>query len=61
MRQEATDEIARRLAPAKGDLTRAAADLVASAAHELVAKEITDDDRRRLLEDSAVRLGSEAR
>jgi F-type H+-transporting ATPase subunit b len=56
VRREAAEEIERRLASAKDDLKKTASDLVASAARELVAREITDDDRRRLLEQSVARL-----
>lgn len=58
-RREAEAEIGRRLAAAKLELKRTAADLTASTARELLAAEITDDDRRRLLEESVTRLGDE--
>lgn len=56
VRREAAEDIERRLASAKDDLKKTAADLVASAARELVAREITEADRRRLLEQSIARL-----
>lgn len=56
VRREAAEEIERRLASAKDDLKKTASDLVASAARELVAREITDGDRQRLLEQSVARL-----
>jgi F-type H+-transporting ATPase subunit b len=61
VKKEATEEIERRVAAARADLERAASDLVASAAVELLSREITADDRRRLLEDSLERLRSGAR
>ncbi|MFN2385797.1 MAG: hypothetical protein ABR576_05865 [Thermoanaerobaculia bacterium] len=56
VRRQAEEEIARRLEAAKAELRRAAADLTASSARELVAREITDEDRRRLLEESVNRM-----
>jgi F-type H+-transporting ATPase subunit b len=50
--RESTEEIDRRLAFARDNLKKAAADLVASSARELVAGQITDEDRRRLLQES---------
>ncbi len=58
-RREAEAEIGRRLAAAKLELKRTAADLTASTARELLSAQITDDDRRRLLEESVTRLGDE--
>lgn len=58
-RREAEAEIGRRLAAAKLELKRTAADLTASTARELLSGEITDDDRRRLLEESVTRLADE--
>lgn len=52
VRREAEQEIARRLAFAKEELKRAAADLTAAAAIERLSAEITEDDRRRLLGDA---------
>ena len=57
VRRDAQSEIERRLDAAKDELRRAAADLTASAARELVAREITAEDRQRLLEESVTRLG----
>lgn len=54
--REATEEIDRRLAFARDTLKKAAADLVASSARELLVRQITDEDRRRLLEESLARL-----
>ena len=58
-RREAEAEIERRLAAAKLDLKRTAAELTASSARGLLAAQITDDDRKRLLEESVARLGDE--
>lgn len=58
VRRDALAEIERRLATAKDELRKTAADLTASAARELVAAQITAEDRRRLLEESVTRLGS---
>lgn len=58
-RREAEAEIERRLSAAKVELKRAAADLTASTARDLLSGEINDDDRRRLLEESVARLGDE--
>ena len=58
VRREAGEEIARRLTDAKEELRRTAADLTASAATDLLRREISDEDRRRLLEESVERLGS---
>jgi len=52
VRRDALAEIERRLALAKEDLRRTAADLTASAARDLVAAQMTPEDRRRLLEES---------
>jgi F-type H+-transporting ATPase subunit b len=57
VRRDAEAEIERRLASARDELRRAAADLTASAAREIVAAQITPEDRRRLLEDSVSRVG----
>jgi F-type H+-transporting ATPase subunit b len=58
VRRDAEAEIARRLADAKDELRRTAADLTASAARELVASQVTPEDRRRLLDESVRDLGS---
>ncbi|HMA18849.1 MAG TPA: hypothetical protein VKS03_10455, partial [Thermoanaerobaculia bacterium] len=56
VRREAEEEIGRRLAAAKQDLRRVAADLTSGAAREMLAAQITDGDRRRLLEEGVSRL-----
>jgi F-type H+-transporting ATPase subunit b len=58
VRRESQAEIERRLAFAKEDLRRTASDLIASSARERVQREITDEDRRRLLSESVDRLES---
>jgi F-type H+-transporting ATPase subunit b len=60
VRQEAEEEIQRSLLEAREELRRAAADLTASAARELLAREINDDDRRRLLEEGLANLEKRA-
>lgn len=52
LRRNAADEIERRLASAKHELAAAAADLAAGRAREALAAAITDEDRRRLLDES---------
>ena len=61
VRREAQEEIARRLAEAKEELRRTAAELTATAAKDLLRREITEEDRRRLLDESVERLGSSSR
>jgi F-type H+-transporting ATPase subunit b len=61
VRNEAEQEIGRRLAAAKQELRKTAADLTAGVARDMLAAQITDDDRRRLLDESVDRLGSEKR
>ena len=61
VRKEAEQEISRRLAAAKQELRKTAADLTAGVAHDVLAAQITGDDRRRLLDESVKRLGSEER
>jgi len=56
IRKDAEAEIERRVAAAKAELRREAANLTASAAQEIVAREMTDEDRRRLLTESVSRL-----
>ena len=56
VRREVEEEIARRLAFAKEELRRAAADLTAAAAIERLSVEITPEDRRRLLEEAVKNL-----
>jgi len=57
VRREAELEIARRLAFAREELRRTAADLTASAAIQRLSSEVTDDDRRRLLDEALSNLG----
>jgi len=56
VRRESQEEIERRLAAAKAELREAAAGLTASGAKEILSREITEEDRRRLLTDSVTRL-----
>jgi F0F1-type ATP synthase membrane subunit b/b' len=56
VRREAEQEIARRLAFAREELRRAAADLTSSSALARLSSEITDEDRRRLLEEAVLEL-----
>jgi ATP synthase F0 subunit b len=56
IRKDSEEEITRRVAAAKADLQQTAAGLMASTAREIVSREITDDDRRRLLSESVERL-----
>jgi F-type H+-transporting ATPase subunit b len=56
VRREADEEIGRRLAAARQDLRRVAAELTSGAAREMLAAQITDDDRRRLLEEGVSQL-----
>jgi F-type H+-transporting ATPase subunit b len=56
IRKDAEEQIGRRLAAAREELRRTATDLTASAATELLAKEINDEDRRRLVADGVSRL-----
>jgi F-type H+-transporting ATPase subunit b len=60
VRREAEEEIGRRLAAAKQELRRVAADLTANAARELLASQINEEDRRRLLEESVARLAEKS-
>ena len=61
IRRDATDEIDRRVAAAREDLRRAAADAAGTAASEILSREITADDRERLLADSVASLKGSAR
>jgi F-type H+-transporting ATPase subunit b len=54
--KDAQEEIARRLAEAKTELRRTAAALTAERSTEILSREITDEDRRRLLDDGVNRL-----
>ena len=56
IRREAGEEIERRLAAAVVELRRTAAALTASTATDILAREITPEDRERLLVDSVARL-----
>ena len=56
VRRESQEEIERRLAAAKAELREAAAGLTASGAKEILSREITEEDRRRLLTDSVTQL-----
>jgi F-type H+-transporting ATPase subunit b len=54
--KDAQEEIARRLAEAKVELRKTAAALTAERSAQILAREITDEDRRRLLDDGVNRL-----
>lgn len=54
--RETREEIERRVAAAREDLQRAAADLTASTAEAILAREITDADRQRLLAESVEKM-----
>ena len=56
VRREASEEIERRLAGAKLELRQTAADLTASSAVDLVSREVTEEDRHRLVLESASRV-----
>ena len=58
VRRQAEEEIGRRLEAARQELRRVAAELTAAAARELVAAQMTDEDRRRLLTESIAHLES---
>lgn len=58
IRREAGEEIDRRLATARAELRNAATALTASSAKDILSREITSDDRERLLDDSVSRLES---
>jgi F-type H+-transporting ATPase subunit b len=60
VRRQAEEEIGRRLEAARQELRRTAAELTAAAARELVAAQMTEEDRRRLLTESIARLESQA-
>jgi F0F1-type ATP synthase membrane subunit b/b' len=60
LRRNAADEIERRLAAAKKELAQAAADLAADRARDVLAGAITEDDRRRLLDESVQDVSSVA-
>lgn len=54
--RDAQEEIARRLAEAKAELRKTAAALTAERSTEILSRQITDEDRRRLLDDGVNRL-----
>ena len=56
IRINSEEEIERRVAAAKSELRREAAKLMAAAAGEIVSREITEEDRHRLLTESVSRL-----
>ena len=56
LRQNAAEEIDRRLASAKQELARAASELAVERAKEILSRSITDEDRRRLLEESVGKI-----
>lgn len=56
IRQSSQEEIERRLAAAKAQLRAVASDLAATEATRILSREINDEDRRRLLDDSVARL-----
>ena len=56
LRRGAADEIERRLSAAKQELARAAAELAVSRAKELVAGAVTEEDRRRLFDESLQKI-----
>ena len=61
VRKEAEQEIGRRLAAAKQELRETAAELTAGVARDMLSAQITEDDRRRLLDESVERLAKEER
>ena len=56
VRRDAEQEIERSLATAREQLQKAAAGLTADGARSLLGREITDADRRRLLQESLAKL-----
>lgn len=56
LRRSAAEEIDRRLASAKQELALAASNLAAARAKEILAQTITDEDRKRLLDDSVQKI-----
>jgi ATP synthase F0 subunit b len=59
VRREAEEEIGRRLESAREELRRAAAELTGTAARELLSRQITEEDRKRLLEESVAGLAEQ--
>lgn len=60
VRRDVAEEIERRLALAKDELRRTAAELTGESARQIVSTQITDEDRHRLLDDSVDRVGSQS-
>jgi len=56
IRRESEEEIERRVVAAKSELRQVATGLTATAAKEILAREINEEDRRRLLADSVSQL-----
>jgi F-type H+-transporting ATPase subunit b len=56
IRKDATEEIDRRLSAAKSELRQSAADLTAAAATDILHREITPEDRQRMLAESVSRM-----
>jgi F-type H+-transporting ATPase subunit b len=56
LRRSATQEIEQHLAAARSRLARAATEIAATRAEEILRSAIDDDDRRRLLEESIERV-----
>ncbi|HTO76545.1 MAG TPA: ATP synthase F0 subunit B [Thermoanaerobaculia bacterium] len=56
IRKDSEEEIVRRVAAAKAELQQVAAGLMATTAREIVAREINEEDRKRLLADGVERL-----
>lgn len=57
LRRSAAEEIDRRMEMARAELARAAADLAARQASELVARSIGPEDHRRLFDENVQKLG----
>jgi F0F1-type ATP synthase membrane subunit b/b' len=60
VRRESEQEIGRHLAAARLELRRTAADLTSGAAREALSAQITDEDRRRLLQEGLSQLAEES-
>jgi F-type H+-transporting ATPase subunit b len=56
IRKDATEEIDRRLSAAKSELRQSAADLTAASATDILHREITPEDRQRMLTESVSRM-----
>ncbi|MGH9442624.1 MAG: hypothetical protein ACRD16_10160 [Thermoanaerobaculia bacterium] len=56
LRRSAAEEIERRLASAKQELARVASSLAAARAKEILSQTMTDEDRKRLLDDSVQKI-----